>query len=133
MRGPMLYDETASTHGHNSIGILPAKGQSPVCSHIPDDSSRGGLCFGEERNVSKLAEMHERLRAALRTMQPYDVFYTNPDFEVLLGTVDAATESTTPAEHARQCYARVAEATERKNWTERDKWVQHAWAWSRLI
>ena len=83
--------------------------------------------------MSRLADMHERLRAALRTMRPYDVFYTNPDFEVLLGAVDAATESTTPTEHMSQCYAKVTEATAREDWPERDKWIQHAWAWSRLI
>ncbi len=83
--------------------------------------------------MSRLADMHERLHTALRTMRPYDVFCTNPDLEVLLGAVDAATEDTAPAEHARQCYAKVAEATARKDWPERDKWIQHAWAWSRLI
>ncbi len=44
MRGLLYHNRTACTHGHNSIGILPAKGQSPVCSHMPTIVSEAGFC-----------------------------------------------------------------------------------------
>lgn len=48
MTRPMPYNVSATTHGHNSIGNLPAKGiQSGVVAHT--DTTRGGLLRVERR------------------------------------------------------------------------------------
>ncbi len=44
MRREIAYDVGATTHGHNSIGIPPATGYSPVWLHTTD-AARGGLCI----------------------------------------------------------------------------------------
>ena len=71
----ITYDETASTHGHNSIGNLPASGCSPVCSHIPTVPEAGFCACGGEMSyniaieVSVLdMETHEMLGQEMYTL-----------------------------------------------------------------